>query len=86
MHIDLNKTLERIEKIMPREGEITFGMLEKAYEQTLRLRSQLLGVMYDMMDFGSAKKDPTTEKFPPKAVVTTLPVLQFRSRCRASRN
>jgi hypothetical protein len=33
-------------------------MLEKAYEQTLRLRSQLLGVMYDMMDFGSATKTP----------------------------
>ena len=58
MRIDLNKTLERIEKILPREGEITFGILEKAYEQSLRLRSQLLGVMYDMMDFGSATKTP----------------------------
>ena len=58
MRIDLNKTLERIEKILPREGEITFGMLEKAYEQTLRLRSQLLGIMYDMLDFGSATKAP----------------------------
>lgn len=58
MRIDLNKTLERIEKSLPREGEITFGMLEKAYEQTLRLRSQLLGIMYDMMDFGSATKAP----------------------------
>ena len=58
MRIDLNKTLERIEKSLPREGEITFGMLEKAYEQTLRLRSQLLGIMYDMMDFGTATKAP----------------------------
>ena len=29
-------------------------MLEKAYGQTLRLLSQLLGALYDMMDFGSA--------------------------------
>lgn len=58
MRIDLSKTLARIEKSLPREGEITFGMLEKAYEQTLRLRSQLLGIMYDMMDFCSATKTP----------------------------
>ena len=63
MRIDLNKTLERIEKILPREGEITFGMLEKAYDQTLRLRSQLLGVMYDMIDFGSATNAPAAEAF-----------------------
>ena len=31
-------------------------MLEKAYEQTLWLRSHILGVMYDMIDFGSASK------------------------------
>jgi hypothetical protein len=31
-------------------------MLEKAYELTLRLRSQLLGTMYDRIDFGSAPK------------------------------
>jgi hypothetical protein len=31
-------------------------MLEKAYEQTLWLRSHILGVMYDMIDFGSATK------------------------------
>jgi len=31
-------------------------MLEKAYEQTLWLRSHILGVMYDMVDFGSASK------------------------------
>ena len=58
MRIDLHKTLERIEKNLPREEECTFGMLERAYEQTLRLRSQILGVMYDRMDFGSATKSP----------------------------
>ena len=31
-------------------------MLEKAYEQTLWLRSHILSVMYDMIDFGSATK------------------------------
>ena len=31
-------------------------MLEKAYEQTLWLRSHILGVMYDMIDFGSAPR------------------------------
>ena len=56
MFIDLHKTLERLEEYLPGDGKITFEMLEKAYEQTLRLRSHIVGVMYDMIDFGSATK------------------------------
>ena len=63
MHIDLQKTVARIEKNLPEDEEITIGMLEKAYEQTLRLRSQLLGVMYDMIDFGAATNAPAAEAF-----------------------
>ena len=56
MFIDLHKTLERIRENLPTDRRITFEMLEKAYEQTLWLRSHILGVMYDMIDFGSATK------------------------------
>ena len=56
MFIDLHKTLERVEENLPKDRRITFEMLEKAYEQTLWLRSHILGVMYDMIDFGSAPK------------------------------
>ena len=56
MFIDLHKALERVEENLPKDRRITFKMLEKAYEQTLWLRSHILGVMYDMMDFGSASK------------------------------
>ena len=56
MFIDLHKALERIEENLPKDRKITFEMLEKAYEQTLWLRSHILGVMYDMIDFGSATK------------------------------
>ena len=56
MFIDLHKTLERVEENLPKDRRITFEMLEKAYEQTLWLRSHILGVMYDMIDFGSATK------------------------------
>ena len=56
MFIDLHKALERVEENLPKDRRITFEMLEKAYEQTLRLRSHILGVMYDMIDFGSASK------------------------------
>ena len=56
MHTGLHRTLEGIEKNLPRDGSITFEMLEKAYEQALRLRSQLLSAMYDRIDFGSAPK------------------------------
>ena len=56
MFIDLHKTLERIKDNIPAGRRVTFEMLEKAYEQTLWLRSHILGVMYDMIDFGSATK------------------------------
>ena len=56
MFIDLHKTLDRITENLPTDGRVTFEMLEKAYEQTLWLRSHILGVMYDMIDFGSATK------------------------------
>ena len=56
MLIDLHKTLDRITENLSTDGRVTFEMLEKAYEQTLWLRSHILGVMYDMIDFGSASK------------------------------
>ena len=56
MFIDLHKTLDRIRENLPTDRRVTFEMLEKAYEQTLWLRSHILGVMYDMIDFGSATK------------------------------
>ena len=56
MFIDLHKTLDRIKESLPTDRRITFDMLEKAYEHTLWLRSHILGVMYDMIDFGSASK------------------------------
>ena len=56
MFIDLHKALKKIEENLPADGKITFEMLEKAYVQTLWLRSHILGVMYDMIDFGSAPR------------------------------
>ena len=55
MFIDLHKTLKMIEKCLPEDKLITFRMLEQAYGHTMRLRSQILSVMYDMIDFGPAK-------------------------------
>ena len=56
MFIDLHKALKRVEENLPRDRKITFEMLEKAYQQTLWLRSHILGVMYDMIDFGSVPR------------------------------
>ena len=56
MFIDLHKALERIEENLPKDRKITFEMLGKAYQQTLWLRSHILGVMYDMIDFGPAPR------------------------------
>ena len=56
MRIDLHETLRKIEKNLPVDKVITFKMLEQAYGHTMRLRSQILSVMYDMLDFGPAKR------------------------------
>ena len=56
MRIDLHETLRKIEKNLPEDKVITFKMLEQAYGYTMRLRSQILSVMYDMVDFGPAKR------------------------------
>ena len=56
MRIDLHETLRKIEKNLPEDKVITFKMLEQAYGHTTRLRSQILSVMYDMVDFGPAKR------------------------------
>ena len=56
MFIDLHKTLDRIRENLPADRRVTFEMLEKTYQQTLWLRSHILGVLYDMIDFGSATK------------------------------
>lgn len=63
MYLNLKKTLNSIERALPQDGEPDLKKLEKAYEQTLRLRSQLLSVMYDIQQFVAAKEihDEETE-------------------------
>ena len=63
MPTNLQKTLQAIEENLPADKPLSFEMLEKAYEQSLWLRSHLLGVMYDMMDFGTAPKRSFTVPF-----------------------
>ena len=60
MYTNLQKTLQAIKEDLPADKPISFEMLEKAYEQTLWLRSHILGVMYDMMDFGPAPQRSIT--------------------------
>ena len=52
MYIDLWKTLKKIEDQLPEDKTPEPAQLEKAYELTLRLRSQLIAVQYDMEQFG----------------------------------
>ena len=48
MEIDLNKTLRALVCCLPEDGNPSMEDLTKMYRQTLRLRSQLLGVLYDL--------------------------------------
>ena len=60
MYINLQKTLTQIEKALPQEGVQDLSKLQKAYDTTLRLRSQIIGAIYDMKQYG----EPTNSKTP----------------------
>lgn len=57
MNMDLIKTLKAIENKLKSPDTVTVADLRKAYEQTIRLRSQLLGVIYEQEIFGKSE-DP----------------------------
>ncbi len=79
MYIDLWKTLKKIEDQLPEDKTPEPAQLEKAYELTLRLRSQLIAVQYDMEQFGMGIVPPVDEPVaqPPQTekrmVVLTIP-------------
>ena len=79
MYIDLWKTLKKIKDQLPEDKTLEPTQFEKAYGLTLRLRSQLIAVQYDMEQFGMGTvppvdepvaQSPQTEK---KMVVLTIP-------------
>ena len=51
MNIPINKTLKQIEHCLDDGQRINIGQLRKAYDLTLKLQSQLLGVIYDTETF-----------------------------------
>ena len=74
MYINLRKTLSQIEKALPQEGVQDLSKLQKAYEITLRLRSQIIGVIYDMKQYNGliANDSPKQEIKSNKQVVTLI--------------
>ena len=74
LYINLRKTLNQIENALPPEGVQDVIKLQKAYELTLRLRSQIIGIIYDMKQYtGSAEIDfPYQEVSDKKQTVTLI--------------
>ena len=74
MYIDLKKTLSQIEKALPPEGVQDLSKLQKAYEITLRLRSQIIGVLYDMKQYNEPieNKDIKQGSNPQKQMITLI--------------
>ena len=77
MKLNLIKTLKSIEKYLAK-GRPTVDELRKAYDLTLRLRSQLLSVIYDMEQFVVRKEylaeliSQNADKHVDKDVVTLI--------------
>ena len=74
LYINLRKTLTQIEKALPQEGVQDLSKLQKAYEVTLRLRSQIIGVIYDMKQYNGliANDSPKQAINSNKQVVTLI--------------
>ena len=51
MNIQLDKTLKQIERCVDTDRCVDIKQLRKAYDLTIKLQSQLLGVIYDMEAF-----------------------------------
>lgn len=56
MYIDLKKTLRSIEGCLSEVEAPTLKVLYQMYERVLRLRSQLLSVIYDIETFGNSER------------------------------
>ena len=74
MYINLQKTLNQIENALPPEGVQDLSKLQKAYEITLRLRSQIIGVIYDLKQYTKTSEIdfPNREVSDKKQVVTLI--------------
>ena len=51
MNIPIDKTLQQIARCLDADQRVDMERLRKAYDLTLKLQSQLLGVIYDMEAF-----------------------------------
>ena len=73
LYINLRKTLNQIENALPPEGVQDLSKLQKAYEVTLRLRSQIIGVIYDMKQYnGLIANDAPKQEIKSNKLVVTL--------------
>lgn len=59
MYLDLRKTLKKIEKLITEANGVDEKKLTRAYEETLRLRSQLIGILDDIEEFASMRQTET---------------------------
>lgn len=79
MYLDLRKTLKKIEKLITEANGVDEKKLTRAYEETLRLRSQLIGILDDIEEFAPMRQtesnnepSPQTEMVDKRVVVIKI--------------
>ena len=79
MFLNLKTTLKKIEKLITEANGIDEKKLTRAYEETLRLRSQLIGILDDIEEFApmrqtenSSVPSPQTEMVDQRVVVIKI--------------
>ena len=79
MYLDLKKTLKNIERLITEANGVDEKKLTRAYEETLRLRSQLIGILDDIEEYAPIRQtesnnepSPQTETADKRVVVIKI--------------
>ncbi len=79
MHLAPEKTADDICKLFKNSEEVDYATLKKVYSETLTLRSQVIGLMNDMEEYGYGgappprKPSPQTHFIEKQSVTLTIP-------------
>lgn len=78
MYLDLRKTLKKIENMITEANGVDENKLTRAYEETLRLRSQLIGILGDIEEFAPMRQSENNSVPSPQTETVNKRIVAIR--------
>ena len=78
MYLDLRKTLKKIENMITEANGVDENKLTRAYEETLRLRSQLIGILGDFEEFAPMRQSENNSVPSPQTETVNKRIVAIR--------